>query len=66
MDREELQEAELDFAIDIEQDWQCKWWSHDFRVTPEEVKAAVLEVGSSANAVRQHLMRGRTSGGVPL
>ena len=56
MDAAELSDADLDFVIDIEQEWQCRWWSHGLRVTPEELREAVLAVGSSANAVREHLL----------
>ena len=59
MDHAELTDADLDFHIDASQEWQCRWWSHDFGVTPEEVRAAALEVGGSANAIRAHLMGSR-------
>ena len=49
------EDTEPDLTIDIEQDWQVRWWSYGLRVTPEELRAAVLEVGSSANAVRDRL-----------
>ena len=56
MDSAQLTDDDLDFEIDASQEWQCRWWSHAFRVTPEEVREAVLEVGRSANAVREHLL----------
>ena len=55
MDSAELTDADLDFEIDASQEWQCKWWSWEFRVSPDEVRAAVHAVGGSANAVRAHL-----------
>ena len=55
MDSAELSDADLDFVIDANQDWQCRWWSWEFRVSPDEVRDAVHTVGSSANAVRDHL-----------
>jgi hypothetical protein len=54
----ELEEADLDFVIDVNQEWQCRWWSYGLRVTPDELRAAVREVGSSANDVRDYLMSG--------
>ena len=55
MDNSELTDADLDIPIDVGQEWQCRWWSHAFRVTPEEVREAGLAVGGSANAIRAHL-----------
>ena len=60
MDHAEVTDADLDFVIDATQEWQCRWWSHDFGVTPEEVRAAALEVGGSANAIRAHLAGGNS------
>ncbi|HYC45653.1 MAG TPA: DUF3606 domain-containing protein [Burkholderiales bacterium] len=56
MEADELTDDDLDFAIDASQEWQCRWWSHAFRVSPQEVREAVRAVGSSANAVREHLL----------
>lgn len=58
MDFADGQESDLDFVIDVDQEWQCRWWAYGFRVAPEDIRAAVLAVGSSASAVRRHLMSG--------
>ena len=56
MESAELTDNDLDFEIDASQEWQCRWWSHAFRVSPEQVREAVQAVGGSANAVREHLL----------
>ena len=61
MHTEELDDDDLDFVIDTNQEWQCQWWSYEFRVAPDELRAAVRHVGSSANAVREHLMPRRST-----
>ena len=57
----ELTDADLDFAIDANQEWQCRWWGHAFKATPEEVRAAAMAVGGSANAIRAHLEGSRAN-----
>lgn len=54
MNTADLEDADLDFVIDINQEWQCRWWSYGLRVTPDELREAVRAVGSSANAVRDY------------
>ena len=41
--------------IDVNQDYELRDWSRKFGVTPDELKAAVRTVGTSADAVEQHL-----------
>ena len=43
--------------IDIDQDYEVRDWSNKFGVTPDELKAAVKAVGSSAEAVQAHLKK---------
>ena len=57
MEHADITDADLDFPIDASEEWQCRWWSHEFRCTPEQVRAAALAVGGSANAIRAHLER---------
>jgi hypothetical protein len=44
-----------DFIINLEQDWQCRWWSREFGVAPERLRQAVREAGPLARNVRLHL-----------
>ena len=31
--------------VDVDQEWECAWWSNGFGVSVEELRAAVKEVG---------------------
>lgn len=31
--------------VELDQEWECVWWSKGFGVSVEELKAAVKEVG---------------------
>jgi Protein of unknown function (DUF3606) len=41
--------------INIREDYELRDWSKRLGVTPEELKKAVQQVGTSADAVRKHL-----------
>jgi hypothetical protein len=41
--------------INVNEDYELKDWSKRFGVSPEQLKAAVKEVGTSADAVEKHL-----------
>lgn len=41
--------------INVNEDYELRDWSKKFNVTPEQLKAAVKAVGTSASAVEQHL-----------
>lgn len=41
--------------INVNEDYELRDWSQKFSVTPEQLKAAVKAVGTSASAVEQHL-----------
>jgi hypothetical protein len=43
--------------IDVQESWQCKWWSDHFGVTRSQLLAAILKVGVDAEAVRRELRR---------
>ena len=45
------------FLISLDQDWQCRWWSKEFGVSPAELKAAIREVGPRSKAVREYLVK---------
>jgi hypothetical protein len=41
--------------IDVNEDYELHDWSKRLGVSPEELKKAVQQVGTSAEAVRKHL-----------
>ncbi len=43
--------------INVNEDYELRDWSKKFNVSPEQLKAAVQAVGTSAAAVEQHLKR---------
>jgi hypothetical protein len=43
--------------IDVSQDYECRYWSEKFNVTPEELKLAVARVGVMADDVAKELGR---------
>jgi hypothetical protein len=46
-----------EFHINLQQEWQRRWWSHELGVTQEELAAAVEKAGPRSKAVREHLAR---------
>ena len=40
--------------INVNEDYELRDWSKKFGVTPEQLKAAVQAVGTSAEAVEKH------------
>lgn len=44
--------------IDVHESYELRDWSEKFGVTPEQLKAAVDAVGTSAEAVEKHLRGG--------
>lgn len=41
--------------INVHEDYELRDWSRKFGVTPEQLKAAVQAVGTSAEAIENHL-----------
>lgn len=41
--------------INVNEDYELRDWSKKFNVSPDQLKAAVQAVGTSAAAVEQHL-----------
>ena len=41
--------------INVNEDYELRYWSRELGVTPEELRAAVEAVGPTAEAVRRHL-----------
>jgi hypothetical protein len=50
------------FIINLDEDWQCRWWSKEFGVAPEILKKAIREVGPLARNVRCHLQAMQLTG----
>ncbi|MFO1303675.1 MAG: DUF3606 domain-containing protein [Burkholderiales bacterium] len=44
--------------INMSEDYEVRYWTEKFRVSKEELARAVQAVGSTADAVEQHLKRG--------
>lgn len=44
--------------INIHEDYELRDWSKKFGVSPDELRAAVAAVGTSADAVEKHLKQG--------
>ena len=42
--------------INLAEEWEVRFWTREFGVDVERLKAAVAEAGSLAGAVRQYLM----------
>jgi hypothetical protein len=41
--------------VNMDQDYEVRWWSKKFKVTPDRLRNAVDEVGSSADKVARRL-----------
>ena len=41
--------------IDVSQDYECRYWSERFKVTPEELKHAVSKAGVMVDDVAREL-----------
>ena len=46
--------------INVDQDYEVKYWSQKLGVSAEELRAAVKQVGPTASAVERHLRSGGT------
>ncbi|TDS83661.1 DUF3606 domain-containing protein [Comamonas sp. JUb58] len=47
--------------INVNEDYELRDWSKKFSVSPDQLKAAVKAVGTSASAVEQHLKQSKNS-----
>ncbi|WP_144637770.1 DUF3606 domain-containing protein [Bordetella genomosp. 13] len=50
--------------INVEEEWECRYWSEKFGVTQDQLREAVHQVGPSVEAVTGYLetpATGRTS-----
>ena len=45
--------------INVHEEWEVRHWTEALGVTRAELEKAVSEVGVSADAVRQHLKKGK-------
>ncbi|KFN42355.1 DUF3606 domain-containing protein [Arenimonas oryziterrae] len=41
--------------VNVNEDWELRYWTAHFNTTPEKLRAAVKAVGVSAAAVQRHL-----------
>ena len=48
--------------ININEDWEVRYWTKELQVSEEELRAAVAKVGSLSNAVRKELGRVQSAG----
>ncbi len=44
--------------VNVNEDWEVRWWCREFGCTEQQLRDAVRKVGVSADAVRREL-RGR-------
>jgi hypothetical protein len=49
------QRLQDEFLINLDQEWECRWWSNELGVTPEQIRVAIEKVGPRSKAVREHL-----------
>ena len=52
--------------VDVEQEWECVWWSKGFGVTVEQLKAAIKEVGPLVADLDRHLLGDKSGAYRPL
>ena len=43
--------------INVNEDWEVRYWTKELGVSKEELEKAVQQAGPSVSAVRQHLNR---------
>jgi len=41
--------------INVNEEWELRYWTKELGLSPEELRKAVQEAGTSAKAVREHL-----------
>ena len=46
--------------VNIHEDHEVKYWTKEFGVSKEELKMAVMEVGTSAEAVKKYFKNSQT------
>ena len=49
------------WRIDLSAPWQVRFWTREFGVTEEDLRAALREVGDHVGRVRTHLTNHRKS-----
>jgi hypothetical protein len=42
------------WRIDLSEPWQVRFWTREFGVTEEELRAALVEAGDQVGTVRAH------------
>ena len=46
--------------VDLDQEWECIWWSKGFGVSVTELRAAVAEVGPLVADLDHYLLGGKS------
>jgi len=41
--------------INVNEEWELRYWTKELGLSPDELRKAVQEAGTSAKAVREHL-----------
>jgi hypothetical protein len=52
--------AQDHWRVNLDEDWERHFWSREFGVSEEQLRAAVAAVGNLAGSVRSHLQQTRT------
>ena len=47
--------------VDVDQEWECAWWSKGFGVSVEDLRAAVKKVGPLVADLDRHLTGARSA-----
>jgi hypothetical protein len=47
--------------INVNEDYELRYWTKELGVSPDELKSAVQKVGPSVEAVREHLGKSTAS-----
>ena len=56
-DNKEKRQPEDAKRINVHEDYELRTWSQKFGCTPDQLRAAVKAVGTSAEAVEKHLKK---------
>lgn len=42
--------------VDVDQEWECVWWSKGFGVSVQSLRAAIVEVGPLISDLNRYLL----------
>ena len=43
--------------VNVNEDWELRYWSKELGATPEQLREAVDQVGTSVDKVREHVQK---------